>query len=130
MAEAEAVLVDATKAAFPPPKRVVTELPADIAGIEVVRITKISGTDEGQFSVYEDAIVDFDCFAATRGEARTLAHDVRDWLRNTLPGTKVGDGAFIMSVRSVNGPVWVPYDNTNVRRFVYTAAVRIHSLGG
>lgn len=128
MAEAESVLVTALDAAGPS-ARYCTELPATLSGA-TVRVTKISGTDEGQFSVYEDAVVDFDCFDSTRAHARTLAHDVRDYLRNTLPGSKVGDDAFIVSVKSVNGPVWVPYDNTAVRRFVYTAAVRIHSIGG
>ena len=128
MAEAEAVLVKALGAGFPSPRRVVTELPADISGIEVIRVTKISGTDEGQFSVFEDAVVDFECFATTRQLARTLAYDVRDYLRNTLPGQTIDAAAFIVAVRSVNGPVWLPYDNTNVRRFVYTAQVRIHSI--
>jgi hypothetical protein len=125
MAEAEAVLVDALDAALT--ARICTELPATLPA-EVVRVTRISGTDDGQFSVYEDAIVDFDCFAATRAGARTLAYSVRDFLRNTLPGQMVGTDAFVISVRSVNGPAWVPYDNTDVRRFVYTAQVRIHSI--
>lgn len=130
-AEAEAVLAAALRVPFAAPRRVVTELPADIAGVEVIRITKISGTDDGQFSVFEDAILDFDCFAPTRGDARTLAYGVRDWLRNTLPGMTVSteDGdAFIERVRSVNGPTWLPYDNTAVRRFIYTAQIRIRSL--
>lgn len=112
-----------------PSARYCTELPAALSG-ETVRITKISGTDEGQFSVYEDAVMDFECFASTRAAARTLAYAIRDHVRNTLPGTKVGADAFIISAASVNGPVWVPYDNTDVRRFVYTASIRIHSLGG
>lgn len=126
MAEAESVLVAALNAGGPA-ARYVTELPATLTG-DVVRVTRISGTDDGQFSVYEDAIVDFDCFAATRADARTLAYAVRDYLRNTLPGETVDAQAFIIAVRSINGPVWVPYDNDNVRRFVYTAQVRIHSI--
>lgn len=125
MAEAESVLVAALDAQFA--ARICTELPATLSG-DTVRVTRISGTDDGQFSVYEDAIVDFDCFATTRAGARTLAYSVRAYLRNTLPGTKVGSNAFVVSVKSVNGPVWVPYDDTNVRRFAYTAAVRIHSI--
>jgi hypothetical protein len=126
MAEAEAVLVAALEGGGPT-ARYCTELPATLTD-DTVRITRISGTDDGQFSVYEDAIVDFDCFAATRADARTLSYSVRDFLRDTLPGTEVGTDAFVISVRSVNGPAWVPYDNTNVRRFVYTAQVRIHSI--
>lgn len=126
MAEAEAVLVTALNAGGPA-ARYVTELPATLAG-NTVRVTRISGTDDGQFSVYEDATVDFDCFAATRAATRTLAYAVRDYLRNDLPGTKVGTDAFVLSVRSVNGPAWLPYDNTDVRRFIYTAQVRIHSI--
>ena len=126
MAEAEAVLVAALNAGGPA-ARYVTELPATLSG-DTVRVTKVSGTDDGRFSVYEDAVVDFDCFAATRSTARTLAYAVRDYLRNTLPGETVGSAAFIVAVRSVNGPAWLPYDNTAVRRFIYTAQVRIHSI--
>lgn len=126
MAEAEAVLV-AALAASGPTARYVTELPATLSG-DTVRVTRISGTDSGQFSVFEDAIVDFDCFSATRAGARTLAYAVRDFLRNTLPGETVDTHAFVVAVRSVNGPAWVPYDNVAVRRFVYTAQVRIHSI--
>ena len=125
MAEAEAVLVAALKAGGPA-ARYVTELPADLTG-DTVRITRISGTDD-QFTVYEDAVVDFECFSDTRPKARTLAYAVRDYLRNTLPGETVNASAFIVAARSVNGPVWVPYDNTAVRRFVYTAQIRIHSI--
>lgn len=126
MAEAEVVLIAALEAGGPT-ARYCTELPATLTGA-TVRVTRISGTDDGQFSAYEDAVVDFDCFAATRAAARTLAYDVRNYLRNTLPGQMVGTTAFIVAVRSVNGPAWVPYDNTDVRRFVYTAQVRIHSI--
>lgn len=125
MAEAEAVLVAALETGGPA-ARYCTELPGTLPA-KVVRITRISGTDD-QFSVYEDAIVDFECFASTRQAARTLAYDVRDYLRNTLPGETVDTHAFVVAVRSVNGPVWVPYDNTNVRRFIYTAQIRIHSI--
>jgi hypothetical protein len=126
MAEAEAVLVAALNAGGPA-ARYVTELPASLSG-DTVRVTKVSGTDGGKFSAYEDAVVDFDCFAATRAEARTLAYAVRDYLRNTLRGETVGSAAFIVAVRSVNGPAWLPYDNTAVRRFIYTAQIRIHSI--
>lgn len=126
MAEAESVLVAALNAGGPA-ARYVTELPADLTG-DTVRVTKVSGTDDGQFSVYEDAVMDFDCFAPTRARARTLAYAVRDYLRNTLPGETVDAKAFIVAVRSVNGPAWLPYDNTAVRRFIYTAQVRIHSI--
>ena len=126
MAEAEAVLVAALDASGPS-ARYCTELPATISG-DTVRVTRIGGTDDTQFSVYEDAILDFDCFASTRGNARTLAYAVRDYLRNTLPGSKVGSDAFVVRVRSVNGPVWTPWENTDVRRFTYTAQVRIHSI--
>jgi len=126
MAEAEPVLIAALEDGGPS-ARYCTELPATVVG-DTVRVTRISGTDDGQFSVYEDAIVDFDCFATTRAGGRTLAYAVRDFLRNDLPGTAVGTDAFVIRVRSVNGPAWLPYDNTNLRRFIYTAQVRIHSI--
>jgi len=125
MAEAELVLKNALEASGPT-ARYCTELPATLSG-DTVRITRISGTDD-QFSVYEDAIVDFDCFAPTRAGARSLAYAVRDYLRNELPGQTVDEAAFVVAVRSINGPAWLPYDNTAVRRFIYTAQVRIHSI--
>lgn len=125
MAEAEAVLVAALTAGGPT-ARYCTELPASLPG-DTVRITRISGTDD-EFAVFEDAIVDFDCFAATREQARTLAYALRSYLRNDLPGQTIDDAAFVVAVRSINGPAWLPYDNTNVRRFIYTAQVRIHSI--
>lgn len=125
MADAELVLVTALDAALS--ARICTELPATLSG-DTVRVTRISGTDDGQFSVYEDANLDFDCFAATREGAYALAASVRDYLRNDLPGTKVGSDAFVIRVRSVTGPAWLPWDNTDVRRVIYTAQVRIHSI--
>lgn len=126
MAEAEAVAVAWLESDLSG-VRVCTELPAALSG-DTVRVTRISGSDTGQFSVYEDAVCDFDCFAADRASARTLAYRVRDSLRVRMPGQKVGTDAFVIRVRSLAGPSWTPYDNTDVRRFTYAAELRIHSI--
>lgn len=125
MAEAEVVLVTALSSGLS--ARVVTELPATLPA-EIVRVTQFGGTDDREFSIYEEPILDFDCFAATRQAARTLAYSVRHYVREVMPGTTVGTDAFIVWARTVSGPRWTPYDNTDVRRFTYTAQLRIHSL--
>lgn len=128
MAEAEVVLL-AWLNADVDGVRFCTELPADLADVlPVVQVTRIGGTDDGQFSVYDNALMDFDCYAATRSAARTLAEQIRTSIRTGLPGQKVGTDAFVIRCRSLTGPSWTPYENTAVRRFTYTAEVRIHSI--
>lgn len=130
MAEAESVLVAWLEQEFPD-ARVCTETSqAIIAGIgtgtDVIQVTRFGGSDE-EIPTFDNASMDFDCYAATRGEARTLAYAVRDSIRNDLPGQTIG-GASAMRARSVSGPSWTPYDNTNLRRFTYSAQIRLHSL--
>lgn len=122
---AESVLVTALSSGLT--ARIVTELPGTLPA-EIVRVTQFGGMDDRQFSVYDEPMLDFDCFAATRQAARALAYEVRDYVRDVLPGTTVGGNAFIIWARTVSAPRWTPYDNTNVRRFTYTAQLRIHSI--
>ena len=63
----------------------------------------------------------------SRAAARTLAYAVRSYVRGTLPGTKVGT-AFFSRSQDILGPHWTPYDNGTLRRFTYSAAIRLHSL--
>lgn len=126
-AEAEAVLQDALAVKFPA-AHVCTETPSNLADVlPVIRITRFGGADDEVYT-FDTPEVDFDCYAATRAASRLLAHQVRTFVRNELPGVKVG-AAFVHRTRSIQGPTWTPYDNTNIRRFTYSAAIRLHSLG-
>lgn len=127
MADAESVLVawgesDATFTGV----RFCTELPATLP-TKTVRIVRVGGADDTGFAKYDEATVDFDCIATTRTAARDLAGQIREAALD-LVGTKPTADAFVLRVRSVSGPSWTPFDNTNFRRFTYTASIRFHWL--
>lgn len=127
-ADAEATLVEwLTNTAFPG-TRVVTEVPADIeAAMPFIRVARIGGNDD-HVPVFDNPTVDFDCYAASRIEARDMCHEVRDEVRYTLPGATVGD-VFISRVRTMTGPRQTPpFDNPTVRRFTYSAQLRVRDL--
>jgi len=123
---AETVFVAWLKAAFPS-ARVVTETPSNLEDVlPCIAVSRFGGTDE-VFASFDNPSMDFDCYAPTRAEARSLAYAVRDSIRNDLPGQIVA-GAFVSRTRSVAAPVFTPYDNTGLRRFTYSAQARLHSL--
>ena len=126
MAEAELVLVAALKAHFST-ARVATETPGTLETVLPCIVVTRFGGSEDEVSTFDNPAMDFDCYAATRGEARTLAHAVRDCIRNDLPG-QIFAGAAISRTRTISGPTWTPYDNTALRRFTYSARIRLHSL--
>lgn len=124
---AESVLKAALAAAFPT-TRIATETPANLADVlPCIVVNRISGSEDAVWT-FDNANVDFDCYAADRIEARTLAESVRTWVRRDLPGQTFA-GAFIARTRTIMAPVWTPYDNTDVRRFTYAASIRLHALG-
>jgi hypothetical protein len=123
---AESVLVTWLKHAFPT-ARVVTETPHNLADVlPCIQVSRFGGADE-YVSSFDNPSMDFDCYSASRIEARQLAYDVRSSLRDDLPG-EVVDGASIVRVRTISGPTWTPYNNTNLRRFTYSAQIRLRSL--
>lgn len=121
---AETVLVEWLRTAFPS-VRVVTETPANLADVlPVIQVTRFGGADE-YIPAFDNPSMDFDVYAATRDAARGLAHDVRDSLRGDLPGATVL-GVSVVRVRSISGPAWTFYNNTSMRRFTYSANLRLH----
>lgn len=123
---AETVFLTWLRSAFPG-VRVVTETPSNLSDVlPVIAVSRFGGTDE-EFSSFDNPSMDFDCYAANREAARSLAYAVRDSIRNDLPGQTVA-GAFVSRTRSVAAPVFTPYDNTTLRRFTYSATARLHSL--
>lgn len=123
---AEPVLVAWLTGAFPD-ARVVTETPADLAAnVPCIRVRRIGGADEAVWT-FDNPTMDFDCYAVGRAAARDLAYAVRASLRRDLPGQIVA-GAFVLSCRTFSGPVWTPYDNTDLRRFTYSAEFRLQEM--
>ena len=126
MADAEAVFVAWLEQEFTD-ARICTETPANLDdALPCIQVTRIGGGDE-EVSTFDNPRMDFDCYAATRSAARDLAYAVRASIRNDLPGETIG-GAFASRVSSSTGPSWAPHTNTNLRRFVYSAQIRLHSL--
>ncbi len=115
--------------------RVVTELPAElgvvVAATPLILVTRFGGSDE--LLVLDDANVDVDTFdvahdgSTARENARTLAERVRSALRFTLIGASQDNG-FVAAVSTINAPRWVPYDNTDLRRFVASYRITVRSV--
>ena len=109
-----------------PGVRVVTEVPANLADVvPLIQVSRFGGSDDT--IVTDAANIDVDTFGATRDEARSLGGQVRSALRLHLPGYAAGGGA-VQSVTTISAPRWVPYDNTNLRRFVASYRITIHSI--
>ena len=127
LAEAETLVRGWLATQFPTPTyRVVTELPANLADVvPVIQVTRFGGAD--RFTVLDDANIDVDTFGATRDGARNLGGLVRSALILHLPGVQTG-GGIVTAVSTISAPRWVPYDNTNLRRFVASYRITIHSV--
>ena len=114
------------------PIRVVTELPASLGTVvPVIQVTRFGGSDRSY--VLDDANLDVDYFdgahdgLSARENARTGAEKVRAALLLHLPGY-AANGAAVTAVDTINAPRWVPYDNTDLRRFVASYRITIHSV--
>jgi hypothetical protein len=109
--------------------RVVTELPSDLATVvastPVAQVVRFGGSDS--LPVLDAANVDVDTFGLSRTAARDLGEKVRGGLLFKMPGS-IQDGALIAAVSTINAPRWVPYDNTNLRRFVASYRITIRSV--
>jgi hypothetical protein len=95
--------------------RSVAELPANLGDVlPVIQWQGIGGGDVAR-TMWTQTF-DFDCYAATRSGASTLASAVWSALLWDLPGF-VGAGFTVGEVRTFAVPAWRPYDNTKLRRF-------------
>jgi hypothetical protein len=98
---------------------VVTELPLQLADrVPVVRVLGAGGHDD---RITSRERVDVESFAATRGEARELAGQVRTAMH--AASHTVIDGWLIDLVHTEAGPMWLDYQNENVRRYLATYLV-------
>jgi hypothetical protein len=123
--EAEEALRIAAAAKFTT-SRVATETPSKLAEVLPCIVIQRFGGLEDEVYTFDNANVDFEVYAATRAAARTLAYQVRTWVRKDLPGSIIS-GAAVSRTRTISGPAWTPYENTKVRKFIYSAAIRLHS---
>ena len=109
--------------------RVVTELPANLATVvaatPVIQVTRFGGSDD--LLVLDAANIDVDTFGLSRDAARSLGELVRSALRFNIVGA-TQDGGFVAAVSTINAPRWVPYDNTDLRRFVASYRITIRSV--
>jgi len=116
----ETVTVGWLTTRFPSPIRVVTETPAEMTG-QIIRVTGLPG---GQKLSLGRPMVDVECFAGTRVDARTLAMQVHNALLFEMRGL-VGD-ALVTTVKTAASPSWRPYDNASMRRFGATYQMYLH----
>ena len=99
--------------------RAVTTLPANLeASLPLYRVSRGPGGDD---FISDSPLVDIEGFTATAGpnagdRAHDLAEDAREAM-HALAGMTF-EGALVDSVRTVQGPVDLPYDNPAVTRTV------------
>lgn len=131
LADAETLVRGWLATQFPSPAyRVVTESPADLGAVPTIVVGRIGGSSP--VVTIDAARIDITCFdaidgTAPRQKARSLAAQVRTALMYHLPGQVTGGGA-VQSVAEESAYHFVPYDNTNVRRFEATYRITIHSI--
>ncbi|MFE3122362.1 hypothetical protein ACFXHD_02960 [Streptomyces hydrogenans] len=107
--------------------RVLTELPANLGDIlPVVQVQRLPGGGDDGFRL-DRALASIDVYAATRGDASTLAELVRDDLINHLPGTQTARAVF-GRVATVSAPAWRPYENPGLRRSGATYELFFHAV--
>lgn len=120
----ETVLHDWLAQEFPD-ARVCTETPADLVDVlPVLQVTGIGGS--GDAYGFDTPHCDVDVFAASRSDARSLAQKVHWSVLHDLPGQSVA-GTFVLSASEFMSPTWTPYDNTDVRKFVLSVGLRLHT---
>jgi hypothetical protein len=106
--------------------RVLTDTPSNLEKVlPVVQITRFGGADTAPG--IDRAIVDVDCYGATRAVASQLAEHVRYALLYRLAGSQ-HENVAIADVSTLSGPSWRPYDNTALRRFGASYAITTHAM--
>lgn len=105
--------------------RVVTELPADLAGqVPLVRVHQVPGGDADRSQARP--LLDIECFAADRLAVWSLTGRMQDALYR-LPGRYRADFT-VDEAELDSGPGLVPYKNTDVRRTVTTYRLTCRAL--
>lgn len=125
MIDVEALGVAWLESAFPT-DRICTETPSNLAAVlPAHRVTRVGGGDRDY--VVDSALLTVDTFGATREAARQRAEQVRSSFIVDLPGLTVGQGC-VRATDTIHAPIWVPWDNTDIRRFVATYQLTVTAL--
>ncbi|MFJ3839473.1 hypothetical protein ACIPY6_28755 [Streptomyces sp. NPDC090054] len=98
-------------------------LMAELPTVQVQRIP--AGQDDGYR--LDQALVDIDVYASTRGAAVALATQIRGLLLGRLPGSATG-GAVVGRVATVTAPGVRPYENVGLRRVGATYEIYSHPV--
>lgn len=93
--------------------------------LPTVQVQGVGGTDDG--IRLDRALVDVDVYAATRGEAISLAAVVRGLLLTELRGAAHGP-AVVGLVSTVSAPAVRPYENAALRRVGATYLLNVHPV--
>jgi hypothetical protein len=104
------------------PIRTVTETPDKMELL--LPVIKVVGLPGGQRAALGRPLVDVECFADNRIDARALALSVHNALLFEMRGT-VGD-SLVSTVQTVASPAWRPYPNMKMRRFGGTYQIYLH----
>lgn len=126
--DVDAALVAWLQSLFPT-ARVATKTPPKLEeALPMVRLRTITGTDVAL--TMERVSVDTQTFWSADDEPAgdVFAQDVRAAFRDRLPRTVLG--AAVVTDVVTQRPVWVPYDNPTVVRYVATHTLMLHARGG
>lgn len=103
-----------------------TETPADMASVlPVIRVLSLGGP-ETQLTMDKPSL-SISCYDVGRIAASNLAKQVFQAMRFQFPGYVFGMGASVNKVRTISGPAFRPYDNTDLRCFGMTLQVTFHT---
>lgn len=102
------------------------ELDNDLADeLPTVQVQRAAGDDDGLR--LDRALVDVDVYAATRGDAYTLAASIRGLLLTNLRGSTTST-AVVGLVRTLSAPAARPYENVGLRRVGATYEIYSHPV--
>lgn len=123
MADVEQLLIGWLGQQFPEPDaRFGTETPADLQNqLPFGRVTRIGGPRE--FAL-DHATVVVDAFHTDRTSAKAFAQLVEKALYWELAAANIGVGR----VRTLSGPSWAPWENTDLRRFTAIYQINFRNL--
>lgn len=104
---------------------VTTETPPELEqAVPLVQVARIFGDDDAFRLDYPG--VDVTAWASDRLAAARLADRVRDSIIRLWRHQGAFNGAVVTSVEIRPGPRWLPYDNTQVRRYQATYHLVTH----
>jgi hypothetical protein len=112
--DVEALIAEWLRTKLEPDVTVRTELPEVVNNlIPLVCVERFGGAD--RVPTIDQPMVDIDVFAVGNNAAKQLAEQVRELLRNHLPGYTTTSGT-ILGVTTILGPTRREWDDTGTRR--------------